>query len=71
MALLDRQRFDVRMPKELADQLDSLSDTTGFSRSEIFRRAIALYKEAKNVEQNNGKVLFRDSNGETVQVIGL
>ena len=71
MALLDRQRFDVRMPKELADQLDSLSDATGFSRPEIFRRAIALYKEAKNVERNNGKVFFRDYNGETIQVIGL
>ena len=71
MALVDRQRFDVRMPKQLADQLDSLSDATGFSRCEIFRRAIALYKEAKNVERNNGKVFFRDANGETIQVIGL
>jgi len=71
MALLDRQRFDVRMPKELADQLDSLSDATRFSRSEFFRGANALYKEAKNVERNYGKVLFRDSDGETTQVLGL
>jgi len=71
MALVDRQRFDVRMSKQLADQLDSLSDATGFSRCERFRRAIVLYKEAKNVEKNNGKVFFRNANGETIQVIGL
>jgi hypothetical protein len=71
MALFDRERFDVRMSKQLADQLVSLSDSTGFSRCEIFRRAITLYKEAKNIERNNGKVFFRDANGETIQVIGL
>lgn len=67
----DRQRFDIRMPKELADQLDSISDSTGLTRAEIFRRAVALYKEAKNIEKNNGKVLFKDAQGEMSRVVGL
>lgn len=71
MAVLDRQRFDIRMPKELADQLDSISDSTGLTRAEIFRRAVALYKEAKNIEKNNGKVLFKDAQGATSHVVGL
>jgi hypothetical protein len=71
MAALDRQRFDIHMPKELADQLDSISDSTGLTRPEIFRRAVALYKEAKNIEKNNGKVLFKDAQGETSHVVGL
>ena len=71
MAVLDRQRFDVRMPKELADQLDSISERTGFTRAEIFRRAIALYKEAKEVEGRNGDVLFRDENNQITKIINL
>jgi metal-responsive CopG/Arc/MetJ family transcriptional regulator len=71
MAVLDRQRFDVRMPKELADQLDTLSSETGYTRAEIFRRAVALYKEAKEVERKNGKVIFKDANGSLSQVLGL
>ncbi len=71
MTNTDRLRFDVRMPKELADQLDSISESTGLTRAEIFRRAVALYKEAKETERNNGKVLFKDAQGEMSHVVGL
>lgn len=71
MAVLDRQRFDVRMPKELADQLDAISNETGYTRAEIFRRAVALYKQAKEVEKKNGSVIFKDEAGLMSQVIGL
>ena len=71
MTITDRLRFDVQMPEELADQLDSISDSTGLTRAEIFRRAIALYEEAKNIEKNNGKVLFKNAQGEMYHVIGL
>jgi metal-responsive CopG/Arc/MetJ family transcriptional regulator len=71
MAVLDRQRFDVRMPKELADQLDAISNETGYTRAEIFRRAVALYKQAKEVEKKNGSVIFKDEAGLMSQIIGL
>ena len=71
MTFTDRLRFDVQMPEELADQLDSISDSTGLTRAEIFRRAVALYKEAKNIEKNNGKVLFKNAQGEMYHVVGL
>jgi metal-responsive CopG/Arc/MetJ family transcriptional regulator len=71
MTITDRLRFDVQMPEELADQLDSISDSTGLTHAEIFRRAVALYKEAKNIEKNNGKVLFKNAQGEMYHVVGL
>ncbi len=71
MTFTDRLRFDVQMPEELADQLDSISDSTGLTRAEIFRRAVALYKDAKNIEKNNGKVLFKNAQGEMYHVVGL
>ncbi|MFN9637419.1 MAG: CopG family ribbon-helix-helix protein [Synechococcaceae cyanobacterium] len=71
MAVLDRQRFDVRMPKELADQLDAISNETGYTRAEIFRRAVALYKQAKEVEKKNGSVIFKDEAGLMSQIVGL
>jgi metal-responsive CopG/Arc/MetJ family transcriptional regulator len=71
MTIADRLRFDVQMPEELADQLDSISDSTGLTRAEIFRRAVALYKDAKNIEKNKGKVLFKDAQGEMYHVVGL
>jgi metal-responsive CopG/Arc/MetJ family transcriptional regulator len=71
MAVLDRQRFDVRMPKELADQLDSISNSTGLTRAEIFRRAVALYKEAKETTKKNGAVLLKDHDGSIRQIVGL
>ena len=71
MAVLDRQRFDIRMSRELAEQLETISDETGMTRAEVFRRAVALYKRAKDVERNNGHVLLREQNGTTREIVGL
>jgi metal-responsive CopG/Arc/MetJ family transcriptional regulator len=71
MAVLDRQRFDVRMSPELAQQLETISTETGLTRAEVFRRAVALYKRAKEVERSNGHVLLRDPDGTTREIVGL
>lgn len=71
MATIDRLRFDVRMPKGLADQFDSVSLLTGLPRGEVFRRAIAFYKEAKELEHQKGTVMFKDANGDLSRVVGL
>lgn len=71
MAVLDRQRFDIRMSPELAEQLETISAETGMTRAEVFRRAVALYKRAKEVERRNGNVLLRDQDGTTREIVGL
>jgi predicted DNA-binding protein len=71
MAVLDKTRFDIRMSPELAEQLDSISTSTGLTRAEIFRRAVALYKRAKEVERSDGHVLLKDADGTTRELIGL
>jgi len=60
---MDRRRFDVYMSPELADQLESVSADTGMTRAEIFRRAIALYKCAKKIEKNQGRILIQEDDG--------
>jgi hypothetical protein len=71
MAVLDKSRFDVRMGPELTAQFEELSQTTGLTRAEIFRRALALYKRAKQVQMANGKVILEESGGSSVELIGL
>lgn len=71
MAVLDRQRFDIRMSAELADQLESITSQTGLTRAEVFRRAVALYKRAKEVERSNGHVLLEQADGKVVELVGL
>ena len=72
MPVIDRPvRFDVRMPRDLAQDMQDLEQTTGLSRGEIFRRAMALYKRAKETQQERGNVLFRDLNGDLREVVGF
>ena len=72
MSVLDRRnRFDVRMPDDLAQDMQDLEQKTGLSRGEIFRRAMALYKRAKETQQKQGNVLLMGSDGELREVIGF
>ena len=72
MPVIDRPvRFDVRMPPDLAQDMQNLEQTTGLSRGEIFRRAMALYKRAKENQQEQGNVLLRTSGGELREVVGF
>ncbi len=71
MAVVDTRRFDVRMSPELAQQLETVSEETGMTRAEVFRRAMALYKRAKEVEMRKGKVLLKDSDGTLRELVGL
>lgn len=68
---MDRRRFDVRMSPELADQFDQLATATQLPRAEVFRRALALYARAKEVERSNGHVLLQGADGTTRELIGL
>jgi hypothetical protein len=65
------RRFDVLMPLDLAQDMQDLEQTTGLSRGEIFRRAMALYKRAKETQSARGNVILRDSDGTLREVVGI
>jgi predicted DNA-binding protein len=71
MAVVDRQRFDIRMSPELAEQLEMITNETGMTRAEVFRRAVALYKRAKETERERGHVLLKDADGKVRELVGL
>jgi len=72
MAVIDRPvRFDIRMPPDLAQDMKDIEDDTGLSRGEIFRRAMALYKRAKETQSARGNVILRDADGTLREVVGI
>lgn len=67
----DLSRFDVKMSPELARDFNNLSYETNLSRSEVFRRAIALYKRCSREILDGGRVLVQDKDGKITELIGL
>ena len=66
------RRFDVRMSTALALQFQSISDETGFTRAEVFRRAVALYHLAIKNRAAGGRFLIEPTPGENlVEIVGL
>jgi hypothetical protein len=65
------RRFDILMPLDLAQDMQDLEQTTGLSRGEIFRRAMALYKRVKETQSAGGNVILRDSDGTLREVVGI
>ena len=51
--------FEVRMSDELAQEFQEIQEMTGLSASEVFRRAIAIYKIAKEAVKNGEQVILR------------
>jgi hypothetical protein len=54
-----RDRFEVRMSDELAQEFDEIQQTNGMTGAEVFRRAIALYKIAKKASKDGEQVILR------------
>ncbi len=65
------QRFDIIMPPDLAQDMQDLEDETGLTRTEIFRRAMALYKITKRTQSEKGNVILREANGGALEVVGI
>jgi metal-responsive CopG/Arc/MetJ family transcriptional regulator len=63
--------FRVNMSEDLAEEMQEIEDSTGMSRAEIFRRAIALYKRAKQTEKGKGNVILRSSDGTLREVVNF
>lgn len=64
-------RFDVWLPIDMAQDMEDIQQMTGFSRGEIFRRAITLYKRLKKTQLEGGNVILRDSSGGLRELVGF
>jgi metal-responsive CopG/Arc/MetJ family transcriptional regulator len=64
-------RFEVRLNERLAQDFDAIANETGLSRAEVFRRAIALYKIAKQAQQDAGHVILRTQEGAERELVGI
>lgn len=64
-------RFDVWMPIYLARDMEDIEQITGFSRGEIFRRAITLYKRLKKTQMEGGNVILREADGTLTELVGF
>jgi hypothetical protein len=72
MAVIDRPvRFDIRLPQELADDMQAIENQTGLSRAEIFRRSVALYKRLKKAQIDDASVLVMEKNGTLKEIVGF
>ena len=60
---MGESRFEVRLNQRLADDFDQVARSSGLSRVEVFRRAIALYKTVKQEEVQQGHVILRSRDG--------
>ena len=63
--------FSLLLPAELAQDMQDISDYTGLSYAEIFRRALAVYKRAKQCQMSGGKVLIRKERGSYLEIVGF
>lgn len=64
-------RFEVRLNERLAEDFDAIATANGLSRAEVFRRAIALYKLAKETEQQNGHIILRSPEGRERELVSI
>jgi hypothetical protein len=63
--------LEILMSAELAENMQEIEDLTGLPSTEIFSRAIALYKLAKQTEKDKGNVLLGESDGTLREVVNF
>ena len=69
--IMSESRFEVRLNQRLADDFDQVARSSGLSRAEVFRRAIALYKTVKQEEVQQGHVILRSRDGAERELVNF
>jgi hypothetical protein len=68
----EKARVQFDFSKESLGKLDELVSTVNAStRAEVIRRALTLYTEFLEAQQQGAKIFFRDRDGNMVQVMPL
>lgn len=63
--------FDVHMSEDLARMLAELSDTYNMPRTEVFRRAVGLYKICAEVDHSGGRVILDRQGARVTHLTGI
>ncbi len=63
--------FELCIDEHLANELQEIAEENRITWSDIFRRAIALYKIAKKAQQDKGMILIRESNNHERELVGI
>jgi len=65
--LMSSARLEVRLPDRLSQRLDVLASTEGLTKTDVFRRALALYLLVKEREEAGAALQFvKDDQRETL-----
>ena len=51
-------RLEVRLPERLSERLEALASSEGLTKTDVFRRAIALYLLVKEREEAGATLQF-------------
>jgi predicted transcriptional regulator len=63
-------RLEVRLPDRLSDRLEALASAEGLTKTDVFRRALALYLLVKDREEAGATLQFvKDDQRETLVII--
>jgi len=66
-SLTGSARFEVRLPDRLSQRLDVLASAEGLTKTDVFRRALALYLLVKEREEAGATLQFvKDDQRETL-----
>ncbi len=67
------RRYEVRLPIELDEDMAKMAERLKVDRSEVFRRAMALYIRAKNAElDEQAHVFLEDREGKKrTELVGV
>ena len=65
-----KNRFELRMDDNMANDLESLAMDLKTNQADILRRALALYAEVKK-EKNNTVILKNNKTQESTTLIGV
>ena len=62
-------RFEVRLSDQVNQRLQSLADAEGLTKTDIFRRALALYMLAKKQKQEQAGARLQFAHGDQVETL--
>jgi predicted transcriptional regulator len=60
-------RLEVRLSDQVNERLEALAASEGLTKTDVFRRALALYMLAKKHEQEGAKLQF--AHGDQVETL--
>lgn len=60
-------RLEVRLSDQVNERLEALAASEGLTKTDVFRRALALYMLAKKQEQEGAKLQF--AHGDQVETL--